>query len=74
MVSFILKILLLSILVAYLLKLFGAGSRKRGPAAAGDPKPRRFNPEGRIIRDATFTEIKEDRAGEKGPPKTGQSG
>jgi len=65
MISFLLKILLLFIVIAYVLKLFGAGTRKAG--AAGERKTGRFNPEGRVVRDATFTEIKEDGAGKDGP-------
>jgi hypothetical protein len=65
MISFLLKILLLSIVIAYVLKLFSSGAHNTG--ASGEKKARRFNPEGRVIRDATFTEIKEEGAGKDGP-------
>jgi hypothetical protein len=67
MISFLLKILLLCVLVAYLVKLLGSGPRKQGPAAAGGRQSGKFNPEGRIIRDAEFTEIKDEGKGKDGP-------
>ncbi len=58
MVSFILKILLVSIIAAYILKILSRSKTKTSTVESG-PRQKRFNPEGYVIKDASFSEIKD---------------
>jgi len=68
MVSFILKILLVSIIAAYIFKILSRSKTKSSTVETG-PKQKRFNPEGYVIKDASFSEIKESH-GNDGAHKT----